>query len=59
MLFRSINIDFRDITEDKKDYSWVGGIELGVAGFKNQYNLPLSEMIVNRANGVFTVNIAC
>lgn len=46
-----LNIDLRDLSQDKKDYSWMGGLEMGISGFKNQYFLPFSEMAVNRANG--------
>lgn len=45
------NIDIRNLNETKIDFNWMSGIEMGVSGFKNQYNLPSSEMAVNRANG--------
>lgn len=43
-----LRMDVRDINKDKNDFSWLGGIEVGVNGFENKYNLPFSSMRVNR-----------
>lgn len=46
----SFNFDIRNLFANKTDYSWMAGIQAGMAGFENQYYLPFSEMAVNRAN---------
>jgi len=45
-----LTIDLRDLSIDKTDFSWLGGLETGVEGFENQYSLPYSVMRVNRAH---------
>ena len=49
-----LRLDIRNINEDKNDFSWLGGIEAGVNGFENKYNLPYSAMRINRMHaGVY------
>lgn len=45
-----IKVDVRDLNKDNNDFSWMGGIQTGVVGFENQYNLPYSAFNVNRAH---------
>lgn len=50
----NLKLDLRDLNKERNDFSWMGGIETGIYGFKNQYNLPHSSMQVNRAHaGIF------
>ena len=49
-----LQLDVRNINEDRNDFSWLGGVEAGVNGFENKYNLPYSAMRVNRMHaGVY------
>ena len=43
-----LDINIRDLMPDAKDYSWKAGADLQAYGFDNQYNLPYSEMKVDR-----------
>lgn len=45
-----LTADLRDLNSTGTDYAWLGGLEAGLYGFRNQYNLPYSSMQVNRAH---------
>lgn len=44
----SFHADIRDITQNEKDFGKMLGIEAGISGFSNAYQLPYSQMTVNR-----------
>ncbi len=46
----NFQIDLRDLNVDENDYSWLVGLEAGLDGFENVYQLPYSSMSVDRYN---------
>ncbi len=46
----NLTFDIRDVNANKTDYAWLIGVEGGLSGFVNQYNLPYSQFAANRLN---------
>jgi hypothetical protein len=44
----SVFADLRNLSNDEKDFSRMLGVEAGISGFSNAYNLPYSQMTINR-----------